>query len=82
MFKTLLTGTCLLAVLAGCASAPQNRVASADSPPKGCLASGSRIPLGKDQCAAMGQSYSGDELRETGKDNTADALRMVDPVVH
>ena len=82
MLKSLLAGACLAAVLAGCASTPPPPLAAADTSAKGCLTSGSRIPLGKDECASLGQSYTGDELRQTGKENTADALRMVDPAVH
>ena len=81
MFKSLLTGACLLAVLAGCASAPQH-ADTAVAKSTTCIASGSRIPLSPGDCAALGQSYSGDELRQTGQVNPAAALRMVDPVVH
>jgi hypothetical protein len=82
MFKSLLTGACLLAVLAGCASAPQKPVTTADAKPTGCLATGSRIPPSSAECAALGQSYSGDELRQTGHYDVGAALRMVDPIVH
>ena len=82
MFKPLLTGACLFAVLAGCASAPQKPVASADTKPKTCLASGSRIPLSRDECAALGQSYTGEDLQQTGHvGDAAAALRQLDPVV-
>lgn len=80
MFKALLTGTCLLALLTGCASAPQKPVASADARPKTCLTSGSRIP---NECAATGQSYTGEDLQQTGHvGDAAAALRQLDPVVH
>jgi hypothetical protein len=81
MFKSLLTGACLLAMLAGCASAPQKH-ADTTAASTTCLTSGSRIPLSAGECAALGQSYSGDELRQTGQVNPGAALRMVDPVVH
>lgn len=78
MFKMLLTGACL-AVLAGCASAPQKPLAAADTKSKTCLTSGSRIP---GQCAP-GQSYTSEELQQTGHvGNAAAALRQLDPIVH
>jgi hypothetical protein len=80
MFKSLLTGACLLAVLAGCTSAPQKHADTTAATRTGCLATGSRITPGA--CASPGQSYSGDELRETGQIDLGAALRMVDPVVH
>jgi hypothetical protein len=80
MFKSLLTGACLLAVLAGCASAPQKPADTAAARTT-CLTSGSRIPLSPGECASLGQSFSGDELRQTGQVNLGSALRLVDPVV-
>ena len=81
MFKSLLTGACLLAVLAGCASPPQKH-ADTTAASTTCLTSGSRIPLSPGECASLGHSFSGDELRQTGQFNSAAALRMVDPAVH
>jgi hypothetical protein len=84
MLKSLVTGACLLALVAGCATAPQSRTnAAANATPNtGCLTTGSRIPLGPGECAALGQSYSGDELRQTGQVEVGPALRMLDPAVH
>ena len=79
MFKSLLTGACLLTVLAGCASAPQKQADTAAA--NTCLTSGSRIPHSPGECASLGQSFSGDELRQTGQINLGAALRMVDPAV-
>lgn len=81
MFKSLLTGACLLAVLAGCASAPQKHADTTAAARTTCVTSGSRIPLSPGECAGLGQSFSGDELRQTGQINPGAALRMVDPVV-
>lgn len=79
MFKSLLAGSFVFALLAGCASAPQKPVASADTKPKTCLTSGSRIP----QACAPGQSYTGDDIQQTGHvGDVAAALRQLDPVVH
>ena len=81
MFKSLLTGAFLLAMLAGCASAPQKH-ADTTAASTTCLTSGSRIPLSPGECASLGQSYSGEELRQTGQVNPGSALRMLDPAVH
>ena len=84
MFKTLLTGACLMAVLAGCASAPQNRTgmtANANALPPHCLATGSRVPRDKTDCAAFGRTYSGEELQRTGMTDVGHALEMLDPEI-
>ncbi len=81
MFKSLLTGAFLLAMLAGCASAPQKHADTAAASTT-CLTSGSRIPLSPGECASLGQSYSGEELRQTGQVNPGSALRMLDPAIH
>jgi hypothetical protein len=79
MFKSLLAGACLLVLMAGCASAPQKSVAAADTKSKTCIDSGSRIP----HDCAPGQSYTGDDIEQTGHvGNVAAALRQLDPVVH
>ena len=78
MFKFLLTGACLLALMAGCASAPQKSVAAADTKSKTCLETGSRIPS---DCSP-GRSYTSDDIRQTGHvGNLGAALRELDPVV-
>ena len=81
MFKSLLTGACLMAVLAGCASAPQKH-ADTTAARTTCLTSGSRIPLSPGECASLGQSFSGDELRQTGQVDIGAALRLLDPIAH
>jgi hypothetical protein len=83
MLKPLLTAACL-AVLAGCASTPQNQTSAstADIGPKsGCVATGSRVPRDKNECAAFGRSYSGDDLQRTGHIDTARALQSLDPAI-
>lgn len=50
---------------------------------RNCLRStGSLIPAREGQCLPVaGRSYSGDELRRTGVNNTARALQMLDPSI-
>lgn len=45
---------------------------------------GSLIPAKKGQClqGAFGRSYSARELRSTGQQDIAGALRMLDPAIH
>jgi hypothetical protein len=85
MLRSLVIGACL-ASLAACATTPQSRTSAAANPAPntGCLTTGSRIPLGAGECAGLGQSYSGDDLRQTGHvGDVGAALRFVDPgVVH
>ncbi len=80
MLKPLLTGACLMAVLAGCATTPPNRTAET-GPKAGCVATGSRVPLDKNECAAFGRSYSGEDLQRTGHIDTARALQSLDPAI-
>jgi hypothetical protein len=82
MSKSLLSGACLVALLAGCASAPQKPVASADVKPN-CITSASRIPRNAGDCVAPGQVYSGDDIRKTGHvGDIGAALRELDPAIH
>jgi len=83
MTRSLLTGVCLVVLLAGCASAPQKQAptAQADAAPTGCLATGSRVPRDRNECASMGRSYSAEELQQTGHIDTARALQTLDPSI-
>ena len=83
MSKSLLSGACLVALLAGCASAPQKPVASADVAKPACITSASRIPGNQGDCVAPGHVYTGDDIRKTGHvGNIAAALRELDPAIH
>ena len=82
MLRALITGACVLATLAGCATAPahSNSTASATANPA-CLSTGSRIPQGQNSCAAFGQSYTEEQLRQTGRWEVGPALQTLDPAV-
>lgn len=80
MFKSLLTGACLAAVLTACATAPQDQTA-AKAANTGCVTTGSRVPLDQNQCTAFGRSYSGQELQQTGHIDTARALQTLDSAI-
>jgi hypothetical protein len=84
MLKSLFTGACLMALLAGCASTLQTQASAsaADTAPKsGCMATGSRVPRDKNECAAFGRSYSGEDLQRTGHIDTGRALQSLDPSI-
>ncbi len=78
MFRPIATAS-LLALLAACATTPQNQATRATN--TSCLSTGSRIPLSPGECAAPGRSYSEEELRQTGQVDVAPALRMLDPAI-
>jgi hypothetical protein len=47
-----------------------------------CLTeTGPRLPLSPGQCASYGNSYSGQELQQTGRADVAQALRTLDPSI-
>ena len=88
MFRQFLTGACLLAALGGCVTGPhsQNNVATAatqDSRQQSsCVAdAGPRLPSSPRQCAGYGNTYSGKDLQQTGRENVAPALQTLDPSI-
>lgn len=84
MLRPILIGTCLAALLGGCATqGPPRQSASATSTMGGatCLSSDTRLPRSPGPCGAFGRSYSGDDLQRTGELNPGDALQRLDPAV-
>jgi hypothetical protein len=82
--RSLVTGACLLALLAGCTTAPQKptgtTTAKADTVRnRNCPTTGSRAE--RNQCAPFARYYSGDELRGTGMTDVGHALQMLDPEI-
>jgi hypothetical protein len=67
-------------VLAACATSPSSTVTTAQGTAPLCVPTASRLPT-RDGCNAPGQTYSQDQLRQTGQTSPADALRMLDPAV-
>jgi hypothetical protein len=69
---------CVILTLCGaaCADQPsQQRVAAQAAPT--CVTSGSRIP--QNCSVSPSRSYTDQAIQQTGADNTARALRMLDP---
>jgi hypothetical protein len=87
MLKPLLTIASLLLALAACATvSPTGEVARTASlaavPDRGCLtATATRLPLKPDDCAALGQTYTQEDILRTGAHDTAEALRLLDPAL-
>lgn len=84
MLKTLLIGACL-ASLAACASAPttpdQAQAATA-KPASACVAqTATRIPVKDDECAGFGNTYTHQDIQNTGQTTVGPALQMLDPSV-
>jgi uncharacterized protein YceK len=90
--KVLLSGMTILA-LAGCAAAPQaadhaspgqgataGATTASASRDAGCVSSATRLP-GPANCRYPGNSYSLDDLQQTGQPNAGPALRMLDPAI-
>jgi hypothetical protein len=85
MTRSVLTGVCLIAMLAGCASAAQNKAtptASLNAADRSCPTTGSRLPPDRTMCpAGVVRNYSGEELRQTGRTDVGQALQMLDPAI-
>ncbi|MGH8230959.1 MAG: hypothetical protein ACRESY_03975 [Steroidobacteraceae bacterium] len=85
LFVTLMT----VSVLSACASAPQQRPATAavQTKPRYVTVTGSHLPVpvnprtGLPESSLPIQSVSSDDMRSTGQDSSAAALRMLVPIV-
>ncbi|MDB6089667.1 MAG: hypothetical protein JWN85_2451 [Gammaproteobacteria bacterium] len=83
MLRTFVTGACLAALLAACATNREAATpAKAAAAPSSCLTeTGPRVPLKSGRCAAYGRSYSGAQINQTGQQNAGEALQMLDPSI-
>ena len=85
MLKSLLIGVPLVALAAGCASAPAPHAlpdTGAKLTNEMCLpATGTRIAVREHECAAFGRSYTGEAIRNTGATTVDEALRLLDPSI-
>jgi hypothetical protein len=78
----LLTGTCLMALLAGCATQGHPQQAAKAQGTAGCVQdTGSRLPRTPGSCPALGRTYTGDDLQRTGEENVGEALQKLDPSI-
>jgi hypothetical protein len=85
MMKSLALSGALTLLLAACASAPVSpgKAAAANvRPPAGCVAqTATRIPVKDDQCAGFGNTYTRQDIDNTGQTTVGGALSMLDPAI-
>ena len=84
--KITALATCALLFCAAlaCADDAKTKAAAAKSAVKDppCLTqTGTRIPARRKECAAVGRSYTQDQILTTGATTAADALRLLDPSI-
>jgi hypothetical protein len=86
MFKSLAIGTCLALGLSACATTPPAQsatTAQAATPPAGCVSqTATRLPVKNSECAGFGNTYSQDDIRNTGQIDLSRALKTLDPSIH
>lgn len=86
MTKSLAIGALAL-ILAACATAPASpdkAVAANAKPPAGCVGqTATLIPLKKNStaCAGFGNTYTSQDIDQTGQIDLARALQMLDPSI-
>ncbi len=83
MWKNTVITAALALCLGACATQPaaQSPPAAANAATAGC-ANNDRSPSADKACASPGATYTQDQLRRTGVvDNTAEALRRLDPSI-
>jgi hypothetical protein len=85
MLKPFAIGACL-ALLAACAAAPKTpdttQAAAAAKPPAGCVGqTATRIPVKDSECAGFGNTYTQQDIQNTGQTYADKALGMLDPSV-
>jgi hypothetical protein len=84
LLSVVLLGACVLSPAPARADPNQHNapaVATVPASPNCPKATGSRLPHETTQCAAFGRSYTGEDLKQTGKTSLGDALRMLDPAI-
>jgi hypothetical protein len=86
MMKPLALTAVLALTLAACATPPTTpdkaTTAKAAKPPAGCVAqTATRIPVKDDACAGFGNTYSKQDIDNTGQVYADKALGMLDPSV-
>ena len=83
MTKSLVLSSALALTLAACASQPPPKDATAAvKPPPGCVAqTATRIPVKNDACAGFGNTYTKQDIDNTGQTTLGAALPMMDPSV-
>jgi hypothetical protein len=87
MLRSLLSGACLAALLAGCSTAPATRAdtkaaATATGAPTCLTETGTRLAPRPGECAGFGRSFSNEDIDRTGRvGDVGAALQMLDPSI-
>jgi hypothetical protein len=84
MLKSLIAGACLALCLGACATTGTTAKTTADAgkPTAGCVAqTGTLMNVPSNACTGPGNVYSKQDLDNTGRTDTASALRVLDPAL-
>ncbi len=84
ILKSLALPAALALSLAACATAPPtpDKATAKAKPPAGCVAqTATRIPVKDDTCAGFGNTYTKQDIDNTGQPYADKALGMLDPSV-
>jgi hypothetical protein len=89
MLKSLALSAALALLLAACATTPSttpataaNATAANAKPPPGCVGqSATRIPVKDGTCAGFGNTYTRQDIDNTGQTTAERALALMDPSV-
>jgi type IV pilus biogenesis protein CpaD/CtpE len=85
MLKSFVLCTALALTLAACASQPTSpgpSTTAAVKPPPGCVAqTATRIPVKDGECAGFGNTYTRQDIDNTGQPMADKALALMDPSV-
>jgi hypothetical protein len=84
MLKSLATVGAFALVLAACAttSPPPQKTAAAATPPPGCVGqTATRLPVKDGACAGFGNTYTRQDIDNTGQTTADKALALMDPSV-
>ena len=84
MIRTLIIGILSAGALAACSTTPSHPASrsTAAIPPGWCsTADGTPLRPGAQGCDMLTRTYSGEQLRQTGRTDAAHALEMLDPSI-
>ncbi len=84
MIRTLIIGILSAGALAACSTTPSRPAShTASAIPAGwcSTADGKALRPGSPGCDSLTRTYSGEQLRQTGRTDAAHALQMLDPSI-
>jgi hypothetical protein len=84
MLKSLALFGAFALLLAACATTPSapSKTAAAATPPPGCVGqTATRLPVKEGACAGFGNTYSKQDIDNTGQTTADKALALMDPSV-